>query len=197
MKNNPKTSFEKSIKIKQKILKHNLTDVIIQMAATISKRIESGNKLLLCGNGGSAGDAQHLAAELIVRLRSQKNRKALPAITLALDTSTLTACANDFGFDRIFERTLESIGLENDILLVISTSGNSKNIIRAMKKAKKMGVNVFGFLGSGGGRAIKYCDKVFLVPSNDTGHIQESHITAGHALVACIEDNLYASRYLK
>ena len=104
---------------------------------------------------------------------------------------------NDFCFDKIYERSLEALANPSDILIAISTSGNSKNILNAVKKAKKKSVLVFGFLGSKGGKALKYCDDFFLVPSNDTGHIQESHITGGHALIECIEENLFNSEYIK
>ena len=167
------------------------------MGKIAATKIESGHKIFFCGNGGSAADAQHLAAELLVRLKPKKNRMGLPAIALSLDVSTLTACSNDFGFDKIYERSLEALANPSDILIAISTSGNSKNVLNAVKKAKKKSVLVFGFLGSKGGKALKYCDDFFLVPSNDTGHIQESHITGGHALIECIEENLFNSEYIK
>jgi len=151
---------------------------------------------MLCGNGGSAADAQHLAAEMLVRLRPMNNREGVAAITLAQDTSTITACGNDFGYEILYERVLRSLGKKGDCLIGITTSGNSKNVILAMKAAKELDIKVFGFLGCGGGKALEYCDEAFLVPSNDTGRIQESHITAGHALMEHIEDNLLESRYL-
>ena len=189
-----KNSIEKNIDVHNKIIKlhREIKIASIKIFNTLKKK----KKIFICGNGGSAGDAQHLAAELIVRLRSQKNRKALPAITLALDTSTLTACANDFGFDRIFERTLESIGLENDILLVISTSGNSKNIIETLKLANERGIYALGFLGGNGGEALQYCDSAFIVSDKVTARIQESHITAGHALLQYVEDKLLQNGWL-
>lgn len=127
--------------------------------------------ILFCGNSGSAADAQHLAAELLVRLKPENNRKGLPAIALSLDISTLTAYSNDYGFDKIYERSLASLANSNDVLIAISTSGNSKNILNVVKIAKKIDISVFGFLGSKGGKVLKYCDKFFLVPSNKTGHI--------------------------
>jgi D-sedoheptulose 7-phosphate isomerase len=166
------------------------------MGASIVNSIGGGNKIMLCGNGGSAADAQHLAAEMLIRLRPNNNREGVAAITLAQDTSTITACGNDFGYEMLYERTLKSLGKEGDCLIGITTSGNSKNIILAMKAAQKMGVKVFGFLGCGGGEALKYCDEAFIVPSNDTGRIQEAHITAGHALMEYIEDQLIESGYL-
>ena len=162
----------------------------------ISECCSNGNKILLCGNGGSAADAQHLAAEMLVRLRPMNNREGVAAISLAQDTSTITACGNDFGYDMIYERTLRALGREEDCLIGISTSGNSKNIILAMKAAKELKIKVFGFLGCGGGEALKYCDEAFIVPSDDTGRIQEAHITAGHALMEYIEDKLLDTGYL-
>ena len=152
---------------------------------------------MLCGNGGSAADAQHLAAEMLIRLRPNYNRQGVPAIALAQDVSTITACGNDFGFDRLFERVLESLGNSGDVLIAITTSGNSMNVIKAMQLAREMNIIVFGFLGAGGGKALELCDEAFLVPSSDTGRIQESHITAGHALMEYIEDQLLQDGFLK
>ena len=151
---------------------------------------------MLCGNGGSAADAQHLAAEMLVRLRPMNNREGVAAIALAQDISTITACGNDFGYDVLYERILRSLGKTGDCLIGITTSGNSKNVILAMKAAQDMGIKVFGFLGCKGGEALKYCDKAFVVPSDDTGRIQEAHITAGHALMEHVEDLLIESDYL-
>ena len=160
------------------------------------KSIQNNGKIMLCGNGGSAADAQHLAAEMLIRLRPTYNREGVAAITLAQDTSTLSACGNDYGYDKLYERTLRALGKENDCLIGITTSGNSKNVILAMKAAKELNIKVFGFLGSGGGEALQYCDETFIVPSNDTGRIQEAHITAGHALMEYIEDKLLDTGYL-
>ena len=151
---------------------------------------------MLCGNGGSAADAQHLAAEMLIRLRPMNNREGVPAITLAQDTSTITACSNDFGYELLFERLLRTLGKEGDCLIAITTSGNSKNVIRAMKAAQEMNIKVFGFLGCQGGNALKYCDEAFIVPSNDTGRVQEAHITAGHAIMEYVEDRLIELNYL-
>ncbi len=189
------TLFEKSISVKKKCLEIGL-DSIANMGDEACKSIQNNGKLMLCGNGGSAADAQHLAAEMLIRLRPLNNREGVAAITLAQDTSTITACGNDFGYDKIYERTLKSLGKENDCLIAITTSGKSKNIILAMKAAKELNIKVFGFLGCGGGEALKYCDEAFIVPSNETGRIQEAHITAGHALMEYIEDKLIDSGYL-
>lgn len=187
--------FEESIEVKRKCLKDGLVN-IVKMGERIVHSIQNNGKIMLCGNGGSAADAQHLAAELLIRLRPLINRESIAAITLALDTSTITACGNDYGYDTLYERTLKALGREGDCLIALTTSGNSKNISLAMKAAKELNISVFGFLGNGGGEALKYCDEVFLVPSNVTGRIQESHITAGHALMEYVEDCLLNSGFL-
>ena len=187
--------FRLSIKIKQACINGGFQS-LYRMAGLIHQSIQDGNKIMLCGNGGSAADAQHLAAEMLIRLRPMNNREGLAAITLAQDTSTITACGNDFGYEMLYERVLRSLGKTGDCLIGISTSGNSRNVILAMKAANELGIKVFGFLGSGGGEALKYCDEAFIVPSNDTGRIQEAHITAGHALMECVEDDLISSGYL-
>ena len=164
--------------------------------SSIADSIASGGKLLLCGNGGSAADAQHLAAEFLVRLTSDVNRQSIPALALAQDTSTLTACINDYGPDDIFKRVFSSLSTTGDTLLAITTSGNSRNIIETLKLAKEKGIFSLGFLGNGGGEALSYCDLAFVVPSKITGRIQESHITAGHALLQYIEDSLLEKGWL-
>jgi len=188
--------FEDSVSVKKKILESDVLSVLEEMGDEITKAIQSGNKLMLCGNGGSAADAQHLAAEMLIRLRPKNNRDGIPAIALAQDTSTITACGNDFGYDQLYERMVKTLGKEGDVLIAITTSGNSENVIRAMKAASEMGVKVFGFLGSGGGRALGMCHESFVVPSDDTGRVQEAHITAGHALMEYIEDRLLDGGYL-
>jgi len=193
---NIKSIFQESVEIKNKILQTNVFKVLAEMGDEISHAVQSGNKIMLCGNGGSAADAQHLAAEMLIRLRPKNNREGVAAIALAQDISTITACGNDFGYHFIFERMVKSLGKEGDCLIAITTSGNSENILLGMRAAKAMGIKVFGFLGSDGGAALSECDKAFLVPSNNTGRIQESHITAGHALMEHIEDKLLESNYL-
>jgi len=191
-----KLLFEESIQVKTEIISSGILESIKVMGIQASSSIQKQKKLMLCGNGGSAADAQHLAAEMLIRLRPKNNRIGLPAITLAQDTSTITACGNDFGYNNLFERMVQSLGQNGDILIAITTSGNSDNIILAMKQARKMGIKVFGFLGCGGGKALELCDEAFVVPSYNTGRIQESHITAGHALMEYIEDKLIEDGYM-
>ena len=170
--------------------------VLLEAGEKISESIVKGGKLLLCGNGGSAADAQHLAAEFLVRLTSDVNRESIPAIALAQDTSTLTACINDYGSDEIFKRVFTAICSQEDILLVITTSGNSRNILEVLQEAKKRDIYSLGFLGNEGGKALDYCDSAFIVPSDVTARIQEAHITAGHALLQFIEDRLLETGWL-
>ena len=189
-------TFEDSISVKQQIIDNGSYEVLMEAGDIITESISSGGKLLLCGNGGSAADAQHLAAEFLVRLTSDVNRQSIPALALAQDTSTLTACINDYGPDDIFKRVFSSLSSSGDTLLAITTSGNSKNIIETLKLAKERGIFSLGFLGNGGGEALSYCDLAFVVPSKITGRIQESHITAGHALLQYIEDSLLEKGWL-
>jgi D-sedoheptulose 7-phosphate isomerase len=180
--------LEENISAHKNILK--ISKDIIDIIQNIKKKLKKGGKILLCGNGGSAADAQHLAAEFIVRLRPHINRNPIPALTLAQDTSTLTACGNDYSFDDIFLRPFKAIVKKNDILICISTSGNSKNILNVLKEAKKMKIYSVGFLGKGGGKAKKMCDKPLVVNSNNTARIQECHIFLGHFILEKVEDLL-------
>ena len=191
-----KLLFQESIKVKTEIISSGILESIKVMGIQSALSIQKQRKIMLCGNGGSAADAQHLAAEMLIRLRPNNNRAGIPAISLAQDTSTITACGNDFGYKKLYERMVQSLGQEGDVLIAITTSGNSENIILAMKQARKMGIKVFGFLGSGGGKALELCDEAFIVPSDNTGRIQEAHITAGHALMEYIEDRLIESNYV-
>ena len=196
IKNNVVQTFEDSISVKQQIIDNGSYEVLVEAGDIITESISRGGKLLLCGNGGSAADAQHLAAEFLVRLTSDVNRQSIPALSLAQDTSTLTACINDYGPDDIFKRVFSSLSSEGDTLLAITTSGNSRNIIETLKLAREKGIFSLGFLGNGGGEALSYCDLAFVVPSKITGRIQESHITAGHALLQYIEDSLLEKGWL-
>jgi D-sedoheptulose 7-phosphate isomerase len=185
---NLKKTIENSIKLKSKIFKYekeiNLTILRIYQA------IKKNKKIFICGNGGSAADAQHLAAEFLVRLRPGINRRPLPIISLAQDTSTLTACSNDYGFEYIFSRNLQALANKGDLLICISTSGNSKNIINVLKQANKMKIHSISLLGSGGGRARKLSKINIIIPSNITARIQECHIFLGHFVLESVENLL-------
>jgi D-sedoheptulose 7-phosphate isomerase len=196
IKNKVIKTFEESISVKQQIIEDRSYEVLLEAGDIIADSIYNGGKLLLCGNGGSAADAQHLAAEFLVRLTSDVNRESIPALSLAQDTSTLTACINDYGSDDIFKRVFSALSSKGDILLAITTSGNSKNIIETLKMAREKEIFSLGFLGNEGGEALSYCDLAFVVPSKITARIQESHITAGHALLQYIEDILLEKGWL-
>ena len=152
--------------------------------------LRSGRKLIFCGNGGSAADAQHLATELVIRLRGTVNRPSWPAITLAMDTSAVTAAVNDFGVDEMFARPLRGLGRAGDVLFGITTSGRSANVLGALKAAKDMGIKAVGFLGGDGGPALPLCDLAIVVPDQDTARIQECHITLGHIILTLLEDRM-------
>ncbi len=155
------------------------------------ERYKKGNKLLLCGNGGSAADCQHIATELMVRLSHKLQRPAIPAIALTTDTSNLTAGGNDIGFDNIFARSVEGLGVEGDVLLAISTSGNSTNVVKAVEKAKQKGIKVIGFLGGSGGKLKPMVDVSIVIPSSNVQRIQEGHITVAHIICELLENELY------
>lgn len=178
-------------------LKGEHFESIVKIGQICGEAIENGNKILLCGNGGSAADAQHLAAELLIRLRPNITRQTLPALALAMDTSTLTACGNDLGFNSIFERMVEAFAKKGDILIGITTSGNSENILKAFKKAREIGVTSVGLLGGSGGSAINLCDYKFLAPTSNTARIQELHITVGHIVMELTENYLLDRGKLK
>lgn len=161
-----------------------------KMVVCISDAFKRGNKMMLCGNGGSAADAQHIAAEFMVRFK--RERKSLPAIALTTDTSILTAIGNDYGYERVFARQVEGLGQKGDVLIALSTSGSSKNVIHAARKAKEMGLTVLGFSGKSGRELQKACDFIFLAGSEKTPHIQEMHITALHAVSEAVEDVLFS-----
>ena len=190
IENKIKQTFEDSITVKQKVIDEGAYKVLLDAGNIIAESISKKGKLLICGNGGSAADAQHLAAEFLIRLTSDVNRDSIPALSLAQDTSTLTACINDYGSDDIFKRVFSALSTDGDVLLAITTSGNSKNIIETLKLANERGIYSLGFLGGDGGEALKYCNTAFIVPDKVTARIQESHITAGHALLQYVEDKL-------
>jgi len=185
-------SIEESIDVKRKVLQE-LPGKIEQIGLMLANSIKNGGKIMFCGNGGSAADSQHLAAELVVRLRSTFQRPAIPALALTVDTSILTAGGNDFGFDYIFSRQIEAFGNQGDVLIAISTSGNSENIVQAIIEAKKKNIKVIGMLGGNGGKIKELCDEVLIISSTTTARIQESHIMVGHLLCEIIEEELYKS----
>lgn len=195
LKNNLEKDLRDSAQAKDSLL--NLSDKIFKAIWILYSQLIKGGKVMLCGNGGSAADAQHLAAELLVRLRPNINRAPLPAIALATDTSTITACGNDYDYDELFSRNIEALGNKNDILIAISTSGNSQNIIKALKKAKQKKIFSIGFLGSKGGKAKKYCDLPIVVQSSVTARIQEAHIFLGHFIFQNLEDVLIKKKKIK
>jgi D-sedoheptulose 7-phosphate isomerase len=150
--------------------------------------LKAGNKILLCGNGGSAADAQHIAAELTGRYKTE--RRGLPGIALTTDTSALTAIGNDYGYDRVFDRQVESLANKGDLVLGISTSGNSKNVVSALSLAKELGCTTIGFSGRDGGAMNDVCDVNLVVPSDNTPRIQEMHILFGHTICQIIDNEL-------
>tara|TARA_B110000003_G_scaffold271883_1_gene306785 strand:+ start:1122 stop:1736 length:615 start_codon:yes stop_codon:yes gene_type:complete len=196
IENKIKQTFEDSIKVKQKVIDEGAYKALLDAGNVISESISKNGKLLICGNGGSAADAQHLAAEFLIRLTSDVNRDSIPALSLAQDTSTLTACINDYGPDDIFKRVFSALSSDGDVLMVITTSGNSKNIIETLKLANEREIYSLGFLGGNGGEALQYCDSAFIVPDKVTARIQESHITAGHALLQYVEDKLLETGWI-
>jgi D-sedoheptulose 7-phosphate isomerase len=165
---------------------------IAAAARAVADSIKAGGKLMLCGNGGSAADAQHIAAEMTVKMK--RVRAPLPAIALTTNTSLLTAQANDLGFDTVFSRQIESLGREGDVLIAISTSGNSPNILKAAQAAGDMGIKVVGLTGGSGGKLAPMSDIVVAVPSDDVPRIQEVHIAIGHLICEFAESTFFQDR---
>jgi D-sedoheptulose 7-phosphate isomerase len=183
-------SLTESSETKLKIIDECSED-IISASELIIDAFRNGNKLLLCGNGGSAADCQHIAAELVIRMSHKIKRPALPAIALTTDTSYLTAGGNDIGFENVFARGVEGLGSAGDVLLAISTSGNSGNVIKAVEMAKSKGMKTIGFLGGNGGKLKLIVDKPIVIPSSNVQRIQEGHITVAHIICEIIEEELY------
>lgn len=178
-----------SINVKKKIIENNIPDIINASKICI-KGLNKGGKLIFCGNGGSASDSQHLATEMLVRLNPNINRKPISAISLNLDSVSMSAHSNDYDYNSYLSRMLSGLGKKDDILIVISTSGNSKNILNVLKQARKMKITSISFLGNKGGKAKKICKNNIIVESNNTARIQEAHICIGHILMDIIEDKL-------
>ena len=183
-----KSELKESIAVKELII-DKLLPQIEQAAKWMTEALKKGNKILFFGNGGSAADAQHLAAELIGRYR--KDRKALAAIALTTDTSILTCLSNDFGFETVFARQIEGLAKAGDIAFGLSTSGNSKNVLLGFEKAKALGCKTIGFLGGDGGEIGRKADLSITISSKSTPRIQEGHITIGHILCGLIEEEIF------
>ena len=164
----------------------------LEAAEAIAKSLKDGGKLMLCGNGGSAADAQHIAAEFVSTLDHKHPRRGLAALALSTDTSFITAHSNDFGYEGIFERQVETLGKKDDVLMGISTSGASENILRALKMAREMEICTIALTGEGGGEMASLADILVAVPEQKTALIQESHITLGHAITEAVEALLFS-----
>lgn len=178
-----------SADVKKKIYMYCSQD-ILRSVNLILNAVRHGNKLLICGNGGSAADAQHIATELVIRM-NKVQRPPISAIALTTDTSMLTAGGNDIGFDNVFSRQVEALGKKGDVLIAISTSGMSENVVRAVKEANRKGLYVIGFLGKNGGKLKKIVDIPITIPADDTQRIQEGHITIGHIICGILEKELF------
>lgn len=190
MKQTIRSIIQSSIDAKKAILEDEaMISSIHQAVDVVTEAFRNGNKVLFCGNGGSAADAQHLAAEFSGRF--YKDRHALPAEALHVNTSYLTAVANDYSFDVVYSRMVNGIGVKGDVLIGLSTSGNSGNILKAIEAAKEKGMHTIGFTGHSGGKMKNECDILFNVPSGDTPRIQESHILIGHIICQLVEQEYF------
>ena len=170
------------------------TKSVLRAVDLILGSIRNRGKILLCGNGGSAADSQHLATEMVIRLSHDIERPGLPALALTTDTSILTAGGNDIGFDNVFARQVEALGNPEDILFVISTSGNSANLLNALKMAKEKNIKSIGLLGGSGGKCKGQVDIPIIIPSDNTQRIQETHITLGHIIIEIVERDLHEKK---
>lgn len=179
-----------SLALKEALLQKALIEDIVKISNEIIEAFRNGKKLLIAGNGGSAADAQHLAAEFVGRYNS--DRPGLPCIALTTDTSILTAVSNDLGYAQVFVRQIQALGSDGDILLAISTSGSSKNLLEAIKECRNRKIMVIGLTGASGGKMAKLCDYCIAVPSSDTPRIQEAHILIGHIICAIVENSLFS-----
>jgi D-sedoheptulose 7-phosphate isomerase len=181
--------FQRSVDLKRQVAAaHSAT--LLQMVGVIERTLRAQGRVFFCGNGGSAADAQHLATELLVRLRSGVERPSWPAFALTLDAAALTAGGNDYGFEMVFARPLSGLGRAGDVLVAITTSGRSPNVVRALEVARAMGIARIGLLGGHGNPALALCDHAIVVPSSETARVQETHITIGHAILELVEDRL-------
>lgn len=186
------SQIKESVSVKESILRDSDTlDVIKEVAELVTDAYKNGFKTLLAGNGGSAADAQHIAGEFVSRFYF--DRPGLPSIALSTDTSILTAIGNDYGFDKLFERQVQAQGVAGDVFIGISTSGNSKNIIKALLASKEKGIKTVGLTGQSGGNMAELCDFCIKVPSMETPRIQESHILIGHIICCIVEEAIFGS----
>jgi len=185
MRERVKEIISESIQVKEELLKTEVSR-ILEIAQVVVEALKKGGKLIVFGNGGSASDAQHIAAELVGRFK--KDRPALAAVALTTNTSVITALANDFGYDIVFARQIEALAKKGDVALGISTSGKAKNVNLALKQAKKMGLKTIALSGGDGGEIVKVADYSLIVPSSVTARIQEAHITIGHIICELIEE---------
>ena len=183
--------MHKSAELKRRIASE-LAAAVIGVVDACETSLRGGGKLMFCGNGGSAADSQHLATEMLIRLRGSVERPSIAALALTLDPAMLTAGGNDYGYDRVFERPLRGLGRKGDVLFAITTSGRSANVVRALAAAREMGIVTVGVLGGAGEPALAQCDHVLLVPDKETARIQECHIALGHAVLELLEDRLVA-----
>lgn len=170
--------------------KNDYPDKVVSLATMIAGAIADGGKVLVCGNGGSAAESQHFAAEMVVRLTEKHERAPLPTIALTTDSSVLTACANDYGFERVFSRQVEALGRKGDLLLVLSTSGNSANLISAVTTARDLKMETAALLGKGGGELAEIANLSIIIPSQSVLRIQEEHLYILHQLVELVQDSL-------
>jgi len=183
--------MQRSAELKRRIALE-LADAVVGVVNACETSLRGGGKLMFCGNGGSAADSQHLATELLIRLRSSVERASWPALALTQDPAMLTAGGNDYGYERVFERPLRGLGRAGDVLFGITTSGRSANVVRALQAAREMGIVTIGMLGGAGEPARSLCDHALLVPDQETARIQECHIALGHAVLELLEDRLVA-----
>jgi D-sedoheptulose 7-phosphate isomerase len=183
-----KKAFMEGLRVKEDFIKRN-TSSLIHLAEHLSKAFTNNKKLLICGNGGSAADAQHLAAEFVNRF--QLERKPLPALALTTDTSIITSVANDYSYDEVFSKQINALGVQGDILLAISTSGRSENVLSAIRTAKKKGLYTVGFIGGDGGEMRRLVDLALVVKSDQTPRVQETHILAGHLICELVDYILF------
>ncbi|KAF0142145.1 MAG: D-sedoheptulose 7-phosphate isomerase [Stygiobacter sp.] len=183
-------SLKESSEVKLKIESACKPEILVAVQSLVDS-FRNGKKLMLCGNGGSAADCQHIAAEFVIRLSHHIQRPSLPAIALTTDTSNLTAGGNDIGWENVFARSIEGLGNAGDVLIAISTSGNSPNIIKAVEQAKSKNIFVVGFLGGSGGKLKDKVDLPIVIPSANTQRIQEGHITVAHIICELVETELF------